>query len=196
MCRTWIYDPVPAEEQYHPLTDGKYMLQLFRHPHQSVLFQASMKIKLPLLFLLRNAIMGVSKVLKIKIVSPNADSGLPNYEAIDGPDFTDEELADTSRSIVEKSKWVYLSTPKKAGERLVQHPSNPPEGWGLKFEEDLVIPRLMRITFWYFFFAAWLLGVVGGAYLVFYVSITYTSVIAATIAIAGSVLALVNCFRK
>jgi hypothetical protein len=78
----------------------------------------------------------------------------------------------------------------------VRHSTNPPTGWGLKFEEDLVIPRLMRITFWYFFFAAWLLGVVGGAYLVFYVSITYTSVIATTITIAGSVLALVSYFRK
>jgi hypothetical protein len=95
--------------------------------------------------------MGFFKVLKIKIIPPNADSGLPEYEAIAGPDFTDEEPADTPRSIIEKSKWVYLSTPKKAGERLVQHPINPPEGWGLKFEEGLIIPRLMQITFWLLF---------------------------------------------
>ena len=40
------------------------------------------------------------------------------------------------------SSYVFLRTPKKLGEKLLPNDVNPPEGWGMYFEEGLRVSRL------------------------------------------------------
>lgn len=48
------------------------------------------------------------------------------------------------------SSYVLLRTPKKLGEKLLPNDVNPPEGWGMYFEEGLRMSRLfMFILFLY-----------------------------------------------
>ena len=59
------------------------------------------------------------------------------------PATADIEMANSIREAEDKSSsYVFLRTPKKLGEKLLPNDVDPPQGWGLYFEEGLRISRL------------------------------------------------------
>jgi hypothetical protein len=128
----WSYQPRPPDETQEPLQDGKYMAHLFRNPHESLLFQASMSLRLRMYRVARYLVeMAEVTFTGIRLPHVRDDPTRPMEPPI-RPTY---------------SQWVYHSTPKKVGKQLtvkVERPQMPASGWGLRFEEGFRLPYVVR----------------------------------------------------
>ena len=90
--------------------------------------------------------------------------------ARDGAIQADIEIADSSHNRVpenpevqredKSSSYIFLRTPQKLGEKLMPNEENPPEGFGMYFEESLKVGRLFMFVLFLYLSGTLVFGVV------------------------------------
>lgn len=193
----WIYEGCPKIKR-RPLISTGYMMHLWQYPHHSSL--KSYQAHTPGCFqrardTLFNVRTRCRNYLRDRVSRPSDDpvSDIPdslqdrssaaagsNGEARQDHHGSStnrhDETADIELQATEPPRdcYVFLHTPKKLGEKLTPDDRDPPEGWGIYFEEGFCIPpffvvmycvcllgSLALAIFWYHTYGLAAFGVLG-----------------------------------
>lgn len=173
----WIYKGCPAKKKHIPLVGHTYLMHLWQNPTHTDMqtYRSRDPGLLPKLFRC------------LRLAFPSEQASTPGSQAAAAQTQQDIELACTSGSNTVsthastssgsqlplptqpqlhtpskpqdfRSSYVFLRTPKKVGEQLLPDDENPPEGWGLYFEEGFRIHHFFVILLLFYVLASLAFG--------------------------------------
>ena len=166
---TKLWEPCPAEPR--PMAEQRFLLHLWDHPHHSRTYLMIQTTKLRLIKQVK------SLLTKWRIQKLHCSSWLKEiqdqYKRFRGWNTSSEQLPYSNPNNLQriddpcgsalkatgKGRYLFKSTPKRLEKELKAHLDEPPLGWGLHFEESIVVPAPLRYL-WLFIVIAILLSAV------------------------------------
>ncbi|KAI4137171.1 MAG: hypothetical protein L6R39_007436, partial [Caloplaca ligustica] len=156
----WEYKGCPAKKRQLPLVGSTYLMHMWQNPSHS----DPESYKPGLLDIVRRKLRRAIYIGRVVCTSPPEDthstsSSIEAHRDIElgstnGPDSQCSRNATNSQeSRGSRSCYVLLRTPKKIGERLEADDDDPPEAWGLYFEEGFGIHHFWLIVLFLYIMA-------------------------------------------
>ncbi|KAI9727480.1 MAG: hypothetical protein M1828_006422 [Chrysothrix sp. TS-e1954] len=166
------WDPSPGPRR--PPDVGTWLLHYWYHDHESKLFRFKCLLRRSVYIVFDTLRIGSrASVSYLNNLARSTEATLPEVRparrdtgramipAVNLP-TNDTELGNVASSdpnmhglgsqrVATRGCFIYNVTPKKKGGRLRANPDEPPYGWGLLFEEDVVIPYPVKFLAWFLF---------------------------------------------
>ena len=151
---TKLWEPCPADPR--PMAEQRFLLHLWDHPHNSRPYLIIQTTKLRLIEQAKRLL------TRLRVQKLHCSGWLKEirnqYKNFRGWDTSSEQLPFSNPNDLQriddnggstqrangKGRYLFKSTPKRLETELKAHRDEPPLGWGLHFEENIVVPAPLR----------------------------------------------------
>ncbi|KAI4167199.1 MAG: hypothetical protein LQ343_007411 [Gyalolechia ehrenbergii] len=147
----WIYKGCPAKKSHIPLVGHTYLMHLWQHPSHCdrQTYKSHRQTSIARLFRqlgFRRGGFGTSGMLGNDPDAPgNASRHDTELAGMNSSTSNGNRALDGRDSSGPRSSYVLLRIPKKLGEQLTATDEDPPEAWGLYFEEGFGVHHFLLI---------------------------------------------------
>ncbi|KAI4249407.1 MAG: hypothetical protein LQ352_005662 [Teloschistes flavicans] len=170
----WVYKGCPAKRKHIPLVGHTYLMHLWHHPSHSDLQtynnrpQGAIGALVHRMRLFKHYLVayGRSESGNIAVnrtmndgqghLQQDVEMTNPNSNPSNQPSTGVPAASDTHGN---RSSYVFLRTPKKLGDQLIADDEDPPEAWGLYFEEGFAIHHFLIVVLFIYILATIAFGI-------------------------------------
>ncbi|KAL8692040.1 MAG: hypothetical protein Q9218_002849 [Villophora microphyllina] len=163
----WVYKGCPAKKRHIPLIGHAYLMHLWQNPSHSDLQtynrrpQGAISRLVCRIRLLKNYLLTSTKNDFVDL--PPHHSGTNNRDSqaqrdlelttTNGLEDQPTHMAAAADKHGNASSYVLLLTPKKLGDQLIADDEDPPEAWGLYFEEGFAVHHFFVVILFVYILA-------------------------------------------
>ncbi|KAL8708280.1 MAG: hypothetical protein Q9225_007629 [Loekoesia sp. 1 TL-2023] len=147
----WTYKGCPAKKKHIPLVGHTYLLHLWQNPSHCDLKtyksqqSSTLNRMLSRLGLNRNVVHTARRSSSNQVISGSESRRDVERATFGGSTSSGSHTSGTHESLGPRSSYVLLRSPKKRGEQLIANDEDPPEAWGLYFEEGFGVHHFLFI---------------------------------------------------
>ncbi|KAL8664206.1 MAG: hypothetical protein Q9202_003284 [Teloschistes flavicans] len=170
----WVYKGCPAKRKHIPLVGHMYLMHLWQNPSHGDLQtynnrpQGAIGALVNRMRLLKHYLVAYGRSESGHIAAnrtmndgqghlqQDVEMTNPNSNPSNQPSAGVPAASDTHGN---RSSYVFLRTPKKLGDQLVADDEDPPEAWGLYFEEGFAIHHFLLVVLFIYILATIAFGI-------------------------------------